>query len=41
MLAPRPELDGQYVVIGQVVEGGEVPSKLQPGDQLLRVYSRE
>jgi len=41
MLDTRPELDGQYVVIGQVVEGGDVPPKLQVGDQIRRVFVRE
>jgi cyclophilin family peptidyl-prolyl cis-trans isomerase len=41
MLVARPELDGQYAVVGQVVEGGDVPSRLQVGDQILRVYVRE
>lgn len=41
MLDRRPELDGQYAIIGQVVEGLDVAAKLQPGDQLLRVFSRE
>ena len=25
-LAPRPDLDGQYAVFGQVVEGDDVPA---------------
>ena len=41
MLDTRPELDGQYVVIGQVIEGEDVPAKLQVGDQLRRVFVRE
>jgi cyclophilin family peptidyl-prolyl cis-trans isomerase len=41
MLDERSELDGQYAVIGQVVEGGDVPAKLQVGDQLRRVFVRE
>jgi len=41
MLNARPELDGQYAVIGQVVQGEDVPASLQPGDQLRRVYVRE
>lgn len=40
-LAPRPDLDGQYVVIGRVVSGREVPALLQPGDEIRRVYVRE
>jgi cyclophilin family peptidyl-prolyl cis-trans isomerase len=41
MLDRRPELDGQYAVIGQIVDGADVPAKLQPGDRLLRVYLKE
>ena len=41
MLEARPELDGQYAVIGQVVEGEDVPARLQVGDQIKRVYVRE
>jgi peptidyl-prolyl cis-trans isomerase B (cyclophilin B) len=41
MLDERPELDGQYAVIGQVVEGGDVPAKLQVGDQIRRAFVRE
>jgi peptidyl-prolyl cis-trans isomerase B (cyclophilin B) len=41
LLTTRPELDGQYAVIGQVVEGEDVPARLQVGDQIRRVYLRE
>ena len=41
MLDTRPELDGQYAVIGQVVEGEDVPERLQVGDQIRRVYVSE
>ena len=41
MLEARPELDGQYAVIGQVVEGEDVPARLQVGDEIKRVYVRE
>lgn len=40
-LAPRPDLDGQYAVIGQVVEGRDVPAQLAVGDVIRRVYVRE
>jgi len=40
-LAARPDLDGQYAVFGQVVEGGEVPATLQVGDVVTRVSVRE
>jgi cyclophilin family peptidyl-prolyl cis-trans isomerase len=41
LLDRRPELDGQYAVIGQVVEGEQVPALLQVGDQILKVSVRE
>jgi cyclophilin family peptidyl-prolyl cis-trans isomerase len=41
MLDRQPQLDGQYAVIGRIIEGIDVPPKLQPGDQLLRVFLRE
>jgi cyclophilin family peptidyl-prolyl cis-trans isomerase len=37
-LASRPDLDGQYVVFGQVTSGDEVPAALQVGDVILRMY---
>ena len=39
-LAPRPDLDGQYAVFGHVIEGGDVPARLQVGDEINRVYVR-
>ncbi len=41
LLDTRPELDGQYAVIGQVIEGEDVPAQLQVGDEIRRVYVRE
>ncbi len=41
MLATRPELDGQYAVIGQVIDGEDVPAQLQVGDEIRRVYVRD
>lgn len=41
MLKVQPALDGQYAVIGQIVEGEDVPARLQVGDQIRRVYVRE
>lgn len=41
MLEDKPELDGQYAVIGHVIEGFDVPTKLAVGDQITRVYVRE
>lgn len=40
-LAPRPDLDGQYVIVGQVIEGRDIPALLQVGDEIRRVYIRE
>lgn len=41
LLEARPQLDGQYAVIGQVVEGEDVPATLGVGDEIRRVYVRE
>ncbi|MBS1817208.1 MAG: peptidylprolyl isomerase [Acidobacteria bacterium] len=41
LLEPKPDLDGQYVVIGQVVEGREVLGRLSAGDSIRRVSVRE
>jgi len=40
-LADRPDLDGQYAVIGRVTEGDDVPARLERGDQIIRMYVRE
>lgn len=40
-LAPRPDLDGQYTVIGQVVDGEDVLPRLAIGDEIRRVYVQE
>jgi cyclophilin family peptidyl-prolyl cis-trans isomerase len=40
-LEARPELDGQYAVIGHVIEGQDVPARLQVGDQITKVSVRE
>lgn len=39
-LAPRPDLDGQYAVIGRVIEGDDVPGRLQVGDSIVHVTQR-
>jgi cyclophilin family peptidyl-prolyl cis-trans isomerase len=39
-LARRPDLDGQYAVFGRVIEGADVPARLQVGDEIRRVYVR-
>ncbi len=40
-LANRSELDGRYAVIGQVIAGLDVPSRLEVGDEIRRVFVRE
>lgn len=40
-LAPRPDLDGAYAVIGQIVDGVDVPARLQVGDLIVRASVRE
>jgi cyclophilin family peptidyl-prolyl cis-trans isomerase len=40
-LADREDLDGRYVVFGQVVSGLEVPAQLAVGDDILRILVRE
>jgi peptidyl-prolyl cis-trans isomerase B (cyclophilin B) len=37
-LQPQRDLDGRYVVFGQVVSGDDVPSELQAGDLITRVF---
>ena len=39
-LGRRTDLDGQYAVFGQVVEGADVLSRLQVGDDIRRVFIR-
>lgn len=40
-LANRPDLDGQYVVFGQVTSGEDVPAALQVGDVISRMYLKQ
>jgi peptidyl-prolyl cis-trans isomerase B (cyclophilin B) len=40
-LAPRPDLNGKYAVFGQVIEGTDVPARLERGDVVTRMYVRE
>ena len=40
-LAERPDLNGRYAVIGRVIEGGDVPARLERGDLILRMRVRE
>ncbi len=37
----RVDLDGQYAVFAQVVDGAEVLTRLQVGDEIRRMYVRE
>lgn len=39
-LTDRPDLDGKYAVFGQVIEGVEVPRRLERGDLITRMYVR-
>jgi peptidyl-prolyl cis-trans isomerase B (cyclophilin B) len=39
-LEDRPDLDGRYAVFGQVIEGDDVPARLQVGDLISRIYVR-
>jgi cyclophilin family peptidyl-prolyl cis-trans isomerase len=39
-LDARADLDGRYVVFGQVIDGMDVASQLQVGDEIQRVYLR-
>jgi peptidyl-prolyl cis-trans isomerase B (cyclophilin B) len=34
-LAARPDLDGQYAIFGQVIDGVDVPARLQVGDTIV------
>jgi peptidyl-prolyl cis-trans isomerase B (cyclophilin B) len=40
-LERRPDLDGQYAVFGQVVDGADVLPQLQVGDSIVRMSVRE
>jgi cyclophilin family peptidyl-prolyl cis-trans isomerase len=40
-LADRPDLDGRYTVFGHVIAGADVPSRIQRGDLITRIYVRE
>ena len=37
-LEPRPDLDGRYVVFGQVISGEDVLPQLRVGDTITRVF---
>ncbi len=36
-LSPQPQLDGQYTVFGQVIDGLEFAKKIQRGDRIIRL----
>jgi cyclophilin family peptidyl-prolyl cis-trans isomerase len=40
-LADRPDLNGKYAVFGHVIEGAEVPARLERGDLIVRMTVRE
>lgn len=40
-LADRPDLDGKYTVFGQVVDGADVPARLERGDEIRRAFVKE
>jgi cyclophilin family peptidyl-prolyl cis-trans isomerase len=40
-LADRPDLNGKYAVFGHLIEGADVPEKLERGDVITRTYVRE
>ena len=39
-LEDRTDLDGRYAVFGQVIEGDDVPARLQVGDLITRISVR-
>jgi len=40
-LANRPDLDNRYTVFGHVVSGDDVPSRLERGDLIRRMYVKQ
>ena len=40
-LADRPDLNFKYAVFGRVIEGADVPSQLERGDVIRRMFLRE
>ena len=40
-LAKRDELNGKYAVFGHVIDGLDVPERIQRGDVILRMYVKE
>jgi cyclophilin family peptidyl-prolyl cis-trans isomerase len=39
-LANRRDLDGHYAVFGQVIEGDDVPARLEVGDLIIKVSAK-
>jgi peptidyl-prolyl cis-trans isomerase B (cyclophilin B) len=37
-LGPQPKLDGKYAVFGHVINGVDVPAKIEVGDTIKRLY---
>ncbi|MGH9140475.1 MAG: peptidylprolyl isomerase [Vicinamibacterales bacterium] len=40
-LANRPELNNRYTVFGHIVEGDDVPARLERGDLIRKMYVKE
>jgi cyclophilin family peptidyl-prolyl cis-trans isomerase len=40
-LADRPDLNGRYTVFGHLIEGQDVPVRLERGDVITKMYVRE
>ena len=40
-LASRPDLDNRYTVFGHVIAGDDVPSRLERGDLIRKMYVKE
>jgi len=40
-LADRPDLNGKYTVFGHVIEGGDIPARLERGDVIRKMSVRE
>lgn len=40
-LVDRPDLNGKYAVFGRLIDGADVPPRLERGDLVTRMYVRE
>jgi cyclophilin family peptidyl-prolyl cis-trans isomerase len=40
-LVDRPDLNGKYAVFGHLVDGADVPPRLERGDIVIRMYVKE